>query len=55
MYQKQTAMVGDLASITAECRKHLELALESEDPSEKDFHIRQALQLVSEESVAPSK
>ena len=27
-------------------RDHLETALEADDPAEKDFHVRQALQLL---------
>lgn len=30
--------------------EHLESALETEDPTEKDFHLKQALQLLDVES-----
>ena len=30
--------------LSNECKAHLETALDSTDPSEKDFHIRQVLQ-----------
>ncbi|WP_255190921.1 hypothetical protein [Natronobeatus ordinarius] len=28
-----------------DCKEHLEKALEADDPSEKDFHIRHVLQV----------
>ncbi len=33
-----------MARLRNECKEHLEIALESDDSSEKDFHIRQVLQ-----------
>lgn len=30
--------------LSSACKSHLEAALENDDPSEKDFHIRQVLQ-----------
>ncbi len=35
--------------LSAECRQHLEEALQNEDPSEKDFHVRQVLQAYAED------
>lgn len=32
-------------NLSTECKEHLEQALETADPSEKDFHIRHVLQL----------
>jgi len=34
----------NMAKLSDQCKDHLESALEREDPSEKDFHIRQVLQ-----------
>ena len=33
-----------MAKLSKRCKEHLESALETEDPSEKDYHIRQVLQ-----------
>ena len=33
-----------MARLSEECTVHLEEALQCDDPSEKDFHIRQVLQ-----------
>ncbi|WP_165875179.1 hypothetical protein [Natrarchaeobius chitinivorans] len=30
--------------LSEQCKDHLEKALESDDPSEKDFHVRQVIQ-----------
>jgi len=34
----------NMAKLSNQCKEHLESALEMQDPSEKDFHIRQVLQ-----------
>ncbi|MFA9417068.1 hypothetical protein [Natrinema sp. HArc-T2] len=33
-----------MSELTDNCREHLEQALQHDDPSEKDFHIRQVIQ-----------
>ncbi|GAA1335066.1 hypothetical protein GCM10009647_077040 [Streptomyces sanglieri] len=33
-----------MAKLSAQCKEHLESALETKDPAEKDYHIRQVLQ-----------
>lgn len=33
-----------VGGLNDQCKHHLEQALEEEDPSEKDFHIRNVLQ-----------
>lgn len=35
---------NEMGELSAECRHHLEEALQNDDPAEKDFHIRQVLQ-----------
>ncbi len=34
-----------MQKLTDNCRKHLEEALQTDDPSEKNFHIRQVMQV----------
>ncbi len=33
-----------MVNLSKQCKEHLETALEEDDPSEKDFYIRQVLQ-----------
>jgi len=40
-----------MAKLSAESRQHLEEALQNEDPSEKDFHIRQVLQVCGMDNI----
>lgn len=37
-------MTDNMTKLSDQCKNHLESALEMEEPSEKDFHIRQVLQ-----------
>lgn len=37
--------MAEFENLRHECISHLEAALDVEDPAEKDFHVRQALQL----------
>ncbi|ELZ22041.1 hypothetical protein [Natrinema limicola] len=34
-----------MRKLSDNCREHLEQALQTDDPSEKDFHIRQVMQV----------
>ena len=36
--------MGGLSQLSDECRDHLEQALATDDPTEKDFHIRNVMQ-----------
>ena len=38
-------------TLSNQCKEHLESALEEQDPSEKDFYIRQVLQAGGVESL----
>ncbi len=33
-----------MGELSEDCKRHLESALDSDDPQEKDFHIRQVIQ-----------
>ena len=37
-------LTENMTKLSDQCKAHLESALEMQDPSEKDFHIRQVLQ-----------
>ncbi|WP_290816028.1 hypothetical protein [Halovivax sp.] len=36
--------MGGLSQLSEECRAHLEKALETDDPAEKNYHIRAVMQ-----------
>lgn len=38
-----------MGNLSTECISHLEQALETDDPKEKNFHIRHVLQLCGED------
>ena len=40
-----------MAKLSDECTEHLERALRADDPSTKDFHIRQVLQACAMDDV----
>jgi len=46
MFSDSTAYpCAKMEKLPDDCREHLDKALETDDPSEKDFHIRQVMQV----------
>lgn len=41
-----------MRQLSSECKRHLEQALDADDPKEKDFHVRQVIQAAGMGDVA---